>query len=104
MCRIDKYLWAVRLHKTRSQAAQACKDQHIRVDGQVVKSSKIVKTGEILEHYRFPIWRKYRILQLSENRLNAKLVEEYLQEITEASELEKLEHFRNKDFDKISFS
>lgn len=89
--RIDKYLWAVRLFKTRSMAAQAIKAGQVMLNEAEVKAAATVSPGDVIQVKRNPIWRSYKVLQLLKNRVGAKLVPEYLSDVTPAAELEKLE-------------
>jgi len=88
--RMDQWLAAVRIFKTRSQAADACKKGKILINGQGVKSSHAVKPGETIELKAGPIIRTYRVLGLLSKRVSAKIAVDYVQEITPAEELEKL--------------
>ena len=90
MVRIDKYLWAVRLFKTRSLASEACKKGQVLVAGQTVKSSRTGTINDIISIKEPPISREYKILNVAENRMGAKLVSDYLQEITTEAQLEML--------------
>ena len=85
--RIDKWLWAVRLFKTRSIAAEECKKGHVQIQGVAVKPSRMVKVGDEIQVRRNPIWATYRILALTENRMGAKLVPEYMCDITPPDQL-----------------
>ncbi len=89
--RIDKWLWAMRLYKTRSMAAEACKKGHIQIQGVAVKPSRTIRIGDEIQVRRHPIWATYRVLALTENRLGAKLVPEYMLDITPPDQLELLE-------------
>ena len=89
--RIDKWLFAVRLYKTRSQASEECRKGKITIGGMNIKASREIKVGETIQLRRPPITRSYKILALTENRMAAKLVPEFLTETTPASELEILE-------------
>lgn len=89
--RVDKYLWAMRIYKTRSIAADACKNGRITMSGVQLKPSRTFKTGDIFSVRKGPITYTYRILQLTENRLGAKLVPEYMQDCTDPKQLELLE-------------
>ena len=84
--RIDKYLWAVRLYKTRSEATDACNGNKVRVNGAVAKPSKAVKIGDVLEIHKGPAVLSYKVLQLSENRMGAQLVSDYAEDLTPESE------------------
>jgi len=89
--RIDKFLWAVRLFKTRSISAEACKKNRISIGGQWVKSSRLVKVGEVIEVRVPPITRSYEIVDLAEKRMGAKLVPDFIKDVTPADQLETLE-------------
>lgn len=92
--RIDKFLWSVRLFKTRSQAAEACSKGHVLINGHPAKPSKDVKTGDIISVKNKVIFRQYKILQLLDKRVGAKLVENYIQEVTPEDELMKLKLYQ----------
>ena len=96
--RIDKWLFAVRLYKTRSQASEECRKGKVTINGMSVKPSREMKVGEIIQLRRPPITRSYKVIALTENRLSAKLVPEYMIETTPASELEILEMQKNMSF------
>jgi len=93
--RIDKYLFAVRLYKTRSMASEECRKGKVTIGGMNVKPSRELKVGETIQLRRPPITRSYKVLALTENRMAAKLVPEFLLETTPASELEILEVQKN---------
>ena len=84
--RIDKYLWAVRLYKTRSEATDACNGNKVRINGAVAKPSKAVKIGDSVEVHKGPAVLTYKVLQLSENRMGASLVPDYAEDLTPESE------------------
>jgi len=88
--RIDKFLWAVRIFKTRSEATDACKGNKVKVEGTNAKPSKMIKVGEIIIVRKAAIFYTFRVLKLIENRLGAKLVPEYLENLTPQTELDKL--------------
>lgn len=89
--RVDKYLFAIRLYKTRTIAADACKKGRITMGGAQLKPSRTFHIGDVFSVRKGPITYTYRIKQLSENRLGAKLVPDYLQDITAPDQLELLE-------------
>ena len=93
--RIDKYLFAVRLYKTRSLASEECRKGKVTIGGMNVKPSRELKVGETIQLRRPPITRSYKVLALTESRMAAKLVPEFLVETTPASELEILEMQKN---------
>ena len=89
--RVDKYLWAMRIYKTRSIATDACKCGRVKMNGVEVKPSRMFHVGDVFTVRKGPITYTYRILQLWGNRLGAKIVPEYLQDITPKEQLELLE-------------
>lgn len=89
--RIDKWLWAVRIYKTRSKATEACKKGRIIIDELPVKPSREVHPGDIIEIKKAPITRKFKVLALAEKRMSAKLAEDYVEDITPPEEIELLE-------------
>lgn len=89
--RIDKWLFAVRLYKTRSLASEECRKGKVTIGGMPVKPSREIKEGETIQIRKPPITRSYKVLALTENRMAAKLVPEFMVETTPASELEILE-------------
>jgi len=80
--RIDKWLWAVRLFKTRSMASEACKKGRILINGQECKASRTVNIGDQIEVKEPPVTYRYKVLDLAEKRMGAKLVPGYLEDIT----------------------
>ena len=88
--RIDKYLWAIRAFKTRTDATDACKGGKVKIAGVNAKPSKEVKPGDILQVKKGTVTFTYKVLQPLERRVGAKLVPEYALNLTPESELEKL--------------
>jgi ribosome-associated heat shock protein Hsp15 len=97
--RIDKWLWAVRIYKTRSLATVACKAGKVEIGEQVVKPSREVRPGEIISVNLSPLHKKVKILQLLENRISAKKVEEFMEDLTPADEYEKQKRIRELNFE-----
>lgn len=89
--RIDKFLWAVRLFKTRSIASEACKKGRVSMDNQSVKSSRTIKVGDKISIRVPPIVRTFEVLAVAEKRMGAKLTPDFIKDITEADQLEMLE-------------
>jgi len=89
--RIDKFLWSVRLYKTRSKATEACKAGKVRVNEQVVRPAKTVSVGDVIHLRKGPVNYSYTILELLKSRVGAKLVDQYVKNTTQKEELEKLE-------------
>jgi len=93
--RIDKWLWAVRIFKTRSMAANACKNSKEFIKESSVKPSHIVKIGDVIEVKHLPITRTFKVIGLLEKRVSAKIAKDFVEEITPAEEFEKLKAIRN---------
>ncbi len=89
--RIDKWLWAVRLFKTRSIAIEACKKGRVSIKGVTIKPARMIKVGDIIEVRRAPITYSFEVLNLAENRMGAKLVPDFMKDVTAPSQLEILE-------------
>lgn len=89
--RIDKWLWAVRIYKTRSIAAEACKRGHIMIGERSVKPSHTVRIGDVVKVKKSPITYSFRVLKAAENRVGAKLVPELMENITPKEQYEILE-------------
>lgn len=89
--RIDKWLWAMRIFKTRTVATEACKKGRVSVGGAIVKPSRMIKVGDIINVRKPPVTYSFKALALTENRLGAKLVPEYMENVTPRSELDLLE-------------
>lgn len=86
--RIDKWLWAVRLFKTRSVAAEACKKGKVLIKGVEAKPSRNIKVGDVICVKKNPVLFSFEVLALSENRMGARLVPEYMKNITTPDQLE----------------
>lgn len=98
--RIDKYLWAVRLYKTRSLATDACRCGHVRMGGQPVKASHEIKVGEVYEVSIEQLHKVIEVRELLGNRVGAKLVENYLIDRTPQEEYERIQIVRQFAFEK----
>ena len=90
MARIDKWLWAVRLYKTRTEAADACKGGKVKLDNEPVKPSRELKVNDVITVQQGPIKRTVKVKVLLEKRVGAKLVTDYLEDLTPQDEYEKL--------------
>ena len=88
--RLDKYLWAIRVYKTRTDATDACKGGKVRINGLDVKPSKEVKVGDVLTIRKGAVTYTYKVLQLIDKRQGAKLVPNYAENLTPLEELAKL--------------
>lgn len=89
--RIDKWLWAVRIFKTRSQASEACRKGRILINDVQVKPSRVIKEGEIVIVKKPPVTHQFKILGLLENRQSAKGIVNFVEDLTPEEEKEKLE-------------
>jgi len=98
--RIDKWLWAVRLFKTRTQASDACKGGKIKIAGQNAKPSREIKKGDEIEVQLAAIRKKVRVKELLKNRVAAKLVDDYLEDLTSPEEYEKLEMMKQLNYER----
>ena len=89
--RIDKWLWAARIFKTRTIAAAACKKGQVCLDGAVLKASRMIKAGDVVSVRKPPITYSFRVLQPIEKRVGAKLIPEILENVTSPEQYELLE-------------
>lgn len=96
--RIDKWLWATRIFKTRSIATAACKKGRVYVDGVAVKPSRTIKVGDTISVRKPPITYTYSVIGLVQNRVGAKLVPNYLKNITSPDQYELLEMVKINGF------
>jgi ribosome-associated heat shock protein Hsp15 len=87
--RIDKWLWAVRIFKTRSLATSACRDGQVTIGGQAVKPSRDVKVGDLIQAKTGEITRTIKVLKFLDRRVGAQVAKEYAEDLTPASEYEK---------------
>ncbi|MBQ2172320.1 MAG: RNA-binding S4 domain-containing protein [Bacteroidales bacterium] len=88
--RIDKYLWAIRVFKTRTDATDACKGGKVKIGTVNAKPSRDVQVGEVIAVRKGAVTFTYKVLQLVDHRLGAKLVPDYAENLTPESEIEKL--------------
>lgn len=96
--RVDKWLWAMRIFKTRTIATEACKKGRVLMDGVAVKPSRTVKPGDVINVRKPPVTYSFRVKQVAQNRLGAKFVPEYMENITPRSELDLLDVVRISGF------
>lgn len=92
--RIDKWLWAVRLFKTRSLAAEACEKGKVMSGNQVQKAGKTVKEGEIIQIHRGPWTQTIQVLKLTGKRMGAAMVSEFMADLTTESEIQKFKDYQ----------
>ena len=88
--RIDKYLWSIRVYKTRTEAADACRSGKVQVNGIEVKASRDIKAGDVITVRKGSVHFQYRVLVPVGNRQGAKLVPEFAENIPPQEELDKL--------------
>ena len=98
--RIDKWLWAVRLYKTRSQASEACRAGKVKLGGEPVKSSHDVKEGEVYELTIEQLHKVVQVKALLSNRVGAKLVPDFMTDLTPAEEYERMQMIRQYNFER----
>jgi len=98
--RIDKWLWAVRVYKTRNQAAEACRAGKVKMDGLAVKPSRDIKAGDLIEISVPPIKRIFEVLEPIKNRVGAKLVAQFARDLTPQQEYDKLKLINEMNFER----
>lgn len=89
--RVDKWLWAARIFKTRTIAAAACKKGQISLKGSQIKASRLIKVGDIIDVRKPPVTYSFKVLQAIEKRVGAKLIPEILENVTAPEQYEILE-------------
>ena len=89
--RIDKYLWAVRVYKTRTLATEACKKGRVSMDNAPAKASRMISAGDVIEVKKMPVIYSYRVKDPIEKRVGDRIVDQYVENITPREELQKLE-------------
>ncbi len=89
--RIDKWMWATRIFKTRTIAAEACKKGRVTINGSQVKASRTIRVGDVIQVKKSPITYSFKVLQTIEKRIGAKLVPEYMENVTTPDQYEILE-------------
>ncbi|MDR2474275.1 MAG: RNA-binding S4 domain-containing protein [Bacteroidales bacterium] len=100
--RIDKWMWATRLFKSRTSAVEACKKGRVMMNSMSVKASRMIKVGDMVQIRKPPITYSFKVLALVERRMSAKLVPDYIENVTtpdqyEILELEKINGFVNRE-------
>ncbi len=98
--RIDKWLWAIRIFKTRTQAADACRGGKVKIDGQSVKASRDIAVDDVIEVQVGIIKRVIKVKQVVKNRVSAKLVVDLAEDLTAPEEYEKLEMLKHLNAEK----
>jgi len=88
--RIDKWLWEMRLFKSRSLATDACKAGKVKIDGSNVKASKEIKEGDVITVSLNPLFKTVKVKKFPKSRVNAKLVPEFMDDLTSQSEYDRV--------------
>ena len=88
--RIDKYLWSIRIYKTRALASEACKKNRVLINGMSVKPSRSVAPGETIQVKKVPVNYYYKVVEPIQKRVGAKLVADAMEDFTPQEELDKL--------------
>lgn len=96
--RIDKWLWAARVYKTRSQAVEAIKNNRVTIDGSAVKPSRTIKACDVISVRKPPITFSFKVIACLETRVGAKLLPQVYENVTPPEEYEKLEMSRISGF------
>lgn len=96
--RLDKWLWAARIFKTRTVAADACKNGRVTMNGVTLKPSRTVKIGDKIDVKKPPITYSFRIINAIESRVGAKLIDQVYENVTDAKQYELLEMSRISGF------
>ncbi|MDO5522911.1 MAG: RNA-binding S4 domain-containing protein [Bacteroidia bacterium] len=89
--RIDKWLWAVRIFKTRTIASDACKKGRVLIDNVSVKPSRMIRAGDVVQVRKPPVTFSFKVLDLSDKRMGAKLVPQFMENVTPPEQYELLE-------------
>ena len=92
--RVDKFLWAVRVFKTRSMASQHCREGKVFVDGKALKPAREVKVGEVVHVRNGAVTFGYEVVSFPRSRVGAALVPDHMRDVTAPEEMEKLEMIR----------
>ncbi len=98
--RLDKWLWAVRLYKTRSQAAEACKGGKVKIAGVHAKPSREINEGDEIEIHTSGIIKRVKVIKAAKNRVGAARVPELMEDLTSPEELERLQMIRQLNYEK----
>ena len=88
--RADKFLWAVRIYKTRAIAAEACKKGKVQISGMNIKASREIKSGDFIQVKKVPVNYSYEVVSIPKNRVSAKIVADFILDKTPESEILKL--------------
>ena len=94
--RIDKWLWAVRIFKTRAIATEACAGGKVKINDTAVKASRKIQAGDVIQVRKGVVKHLYCMLKIAEKRMGAKLVSDFMENITPKEDLDKLESAQNQ--------
>jgi len=97
--RVDKWIWAVRIFKSRSQATEACKSGKVSIDGLALKASRMIEIIDIVEVRKEQINRSLEVIELLDKRVGAKLVAKYMKDLTPDEEYNKIDLLKHKSFE-----
>lgn len=89
--RIDKWLWAVRIFKSRTLAVDACKKNRVMIGNASVKASRTIKVGDVIQIKKPPVVFSFKVLKLADKRMGAKLVPDFMENVTSPDQYEILE-------------
>lgn len=89
--RIDKWLWAVRIFKTRTIAVEACKKGRVMIDDVTIKPSRNVRAGDVIQVRKPPVTYSFKVLALADKRMGAKMVPQFMENVTPPDQYELLE-------------
>ena len=89
--RIDKWLWAVRIFKTRTIAVEACKKGRVMIDDVTIKPSRNVRAGDVIQVRKPPVTYSFKVLALADKRMGAKMVPQFMENVTSPDQYELLE-------------
>ena len=92
--RIDKFLWSIRAYKSRSKATDDCNSGKVKINDLVVKAAKKVEIGDIVSYKQNPIKKTIKVVDIPHSRVGAKLVQNYIEDVTSDEEYEKLEMYK----------
>ena len=88
--RLDKFLWCIRLYKTRALSSKICTRKKVKVNNLIAKSSKLINIDDIIEIDKNHIFYKYKVINLVNSRVSAKLVSKYILDVTPETEIDKI--------------
>ena len=102
MMRVDKFLWAIRVMKTRSKASVHCKEGKVSLDGDKLKASKILNIGDVIVIRKGAVYFSFQVISFPKSRVGASLVPDYAKNTTPQDQLDKLEMIRLSHMDRLN--